>query len=512
MSSLTALRQIVSTLTKEEKNVAANFLKLFNTRGEISETKYLKLFELICNEVEDNEKLTDKQIEEYIYGSSSSAFPKLVLRLKAKVVESLTLSINLDRKEVYTDRGRTVHYIRKQLSSAQILSFRGLTKMSTDILDECITYARKYEFYEEWLTALRINIQTTALQNKTAISQALSDEFDRVQKMYVGYKLAQKYYSDLINHIEYHSHPIDISILRYRANELNRISLETKSANIAYFQSFLEVQLFQDEEKYIAASETLVKQCKLIEKYPALNSPERLSLAMVNLGWNEILTHRFKNTLKFANRVDDLLPINHTNRNQNELNRFYAYFYLGDYSKAKKILTILDDRDNDKGAEFRQGKRQYLRACTLFLEGEHKQVNEILREINAVEKDTVGWNIWFRVLHIINDIELELTENAFNRIQSLRKQMLKIQPENRDSARLIAIYEILKILANSRFDFNQVKKKKQSDIESLNLNENLKWRTTSPELIIFDQWFESHYYRTKFKQLIPEYWEPAQTA
>nr|MCU0436252.1 hypothetical protein [Bacteroidia bacterium] len=510
MSSLTVLRQIVSSLSKEEKDVAANFLKLFNTRGEAVETKYLKLFELLCNEDGEKDKLTDKQIEQYIYGGSSSAFPKLVLRLKAKIVESLTLSINLERKGAYTDRGRTVHYIRKQLSAAQILSFRGLSKLSTDILDECITYAGKYEFYEEWLTALRINVQTTALQNKTAVSQALSDEFDRVQKMYIGYKLAQKYYSDLINHIEYHSNPIDTALLRYRANELKKIALETKSANIAYFQTFLEIQLNQEEEKYISASEILTKQYKLIEKHPALNSPERLSLALVNLGWNEILTHRFKNTLKFSNKVDDLLPFNHTNRNQNELNRFYAYYYLGEYSKAQKVLTILDNRDDEKGSEFRQGKRQYFRACVLFLEGEHKQVNEILRTLNPIEKDTDGWNIWFRILHIINDIELELTENAFNRIQSLRKQMLKLQPQSRDSARLIAIYEVLKLLANSRFEFVQVKKRKQAEVENLSLSEHLKWRTTSPELIIFDQWFESHYYRTKFKQTIPDYWEPAQ--
>jgi hypothetical protein len=513
MSSLENLRQIISKLTPEERSVASDFLQLFNTRGENNQTKFLKMFELLCAEIEENERLTESQIEEHLYGKvSTMAFPKLILRLKSKIIESLTLNINLERKEIYTDRGRSVHYIRKQLSAAQILSFRGLNKLSSDILDECITYASKYEFYEEWLTALRINMQHNALHNKSLKSQKQATEFDRVLKMLNAAKLAQGYYADIINHLEYHSEPMDTNILRFRSNELKKIASETKSSNVAYFQTFLEIQLYQELGQYVNATEILLKQIRLIDKFPALQSKERLSLSYINLGWNELLTHRFRNTIRYTKKVNDLLPVNHVNRNQNNLNQFYAFYYIGDYDKALKMLDLIDETDTGFDAEFRIGKRLYLRACVLFLKSEYKQVNEILRDLNPIEKDIEGWNIWFRILHIQNDIEMELIENAFNRIQGLRKQIIKLKSTSGDTARINLIYEILKCLANCRFEFNEVRKKAQLELNALTQEIKSRWRILSPELVVFDQWFESHYYRTKFKQVIPEYWEPAQTA
>jgi hypothetical protein len=513
MSSLHTLREIILKMTAEERSAVAVLFNAFEQNPELSSSLYFKLFDLMCREIKTGEHLSDAQIEEYLYNSlHTTAFPKLVIRLKMRLIEFLSLSMNLEKKGAYSDRGRIIHQIRKKLSAAQILSFRGSIKLSNSLLDECITYSKKYEFIEEWLTALRLRTQSYVIDDNSKMVSKCSEEYDRVVKVLVAVKKAQTYYAEICSQLEHKSSPIDIEMLELKVKELQHLYKETKSANVAFFQCFLHTHLFQERRQYVNASEVLQKQLKIIEKSPALNSPERQAVAYLNLAWNELLTFRFKNTLKYSKFVMDILPKNSTNRYQNHLARFFAYFYMGEYENASDILEEMNLHYNNNEADYMIGKRIYFKSCILFMEKKHKQVNELLRELNPLEKDNEGWSFWFKILHIMNDIETENTESAFNKIGGFRKQLNRISESNRDYSRLKIIYEILNALGNCHFDFSVVRNKKSTELKQLEHKEQSSWRITSPELIIFDQWFESHYYRTKFKQTIPDYWEPAQTA
>ncbi|MEL0594182.1 MAG: hypothetical protein U1O81_07925 [Planktothrix rubescens PR223] len=498
-------------MTKEERDVMNSLLLSFSSDSS-SPSLYFKLFDLLCREIKTGDKLPDNQIEEYLYNSvKTTAFPKLVIRLKMKLVESLSLNVNLEKKGAYSDRGKIIHQIRKKISASQILSYRGAVKQSNDLLDECITYASKYEFIEEWLTALRLRTQSYVMNQNSKMVDQCSKEFDRVLLMLTAVKKAQTYYAEICSQLEHKSTPVDINLLSVKVKELQYLSKQTKSSNVLYFQSLLQTHLYQERKQYINATDVLLKLISSIEKSPALKSPERLSLTYLNLAWNEILTFRLKNVLVYTRKAAELLPKDNINNYQNLIARFYTYFFLEQYYNAKEILEEMAAYNKNE-AEYMQGKRGYFLACINFVQGQHKLANEILRDLNPLEKDTEGWSIWFKIVHIMNDIQLENTESAFSKIIGLRKQISRLTSENRDSPRLHLINDILQSLANNHFEFSAVRKKKGIELSRLNHKEENAWRITSPELIIFNQWFDCNFYKTKFRQELPEYWEPAQTA
>jgi len=70
-------------------------------------------------------------------------------------------------------------------------------------------------------------------------------------------------------------------------------------------------------------------------------------------------------------------------------------------------------------------------------------------------------------------------------------------------------FEILRALVNSKFDFIETRKKVKDDLTKLlSDDEEYYWKIMSPELIIFDQWFESKVFKQKLGLKIPPYVKP----
>lgn len=509
MGSLTTLRLLVRKLSPEEKKVARNFLTAFTLRGTKAPNQAAKLFDLLCRESKGEPEIDDRQIEILIYNQKSgTAFPRLIFRLREKVLESLLLSVNLERENAYSERGRALHEIRKSLSQAQILQSRGVWAWVISLLNECIEKASKFELYEEWAAALCVRMQMRSIDKGTLTFETENREYDYVLRCLAASKRGIEYYHRLTSEIEFKASPTSLDLLEKQIKTLQMDYEETKSTHVAFYLYYLETHYYQEKKQYKHASSSLRHQLALV-KHPALNTPSRLAGVYINLAWNELYTRRFTGALRYTEELVKTLPEKHFNLFQCYETNFYAYFYSGKYEKALEAINILLKQDSGSSSEFRSGKREYQKACTLFMLDKHTQVHKILVDLNPIEDDQEGWNLGLRMLHIINDIELEKTENAFNRIENMRKHISKLKKTDRENPREALKYEILRTLVNTKFDFMETRKRKAMELEKLNSNlPEYAWRILSPELIIFDQWFASKVFKQSLSQKVPAYNEP----
>jgi hypothetical protein len=509
MSALVSLRLLVRKMSSEEKKVARNFLTAFSLRGTDAPNQALKLFDLLCRETKKGSELDERQIESLIYPKKpGAAFPRLILRLRDKLFESLALSVNLERPNAYSERGRALHEIRKELSQAQILQSRGVWDWVMIILNECIEKAAKYEHYEEWAAALRVRIEMTTVNKGKVSFEAENQQYEKVIRSLLASKKALEYYHQLGAEIEFNAVPVSLELLEHQIKELQQDLEKTGSANVAFFLHYLEIHFHQEKKQFKEASNILRGQVSLVEFHPALYSPSRLAGVLINLAWNEIYTRRFASALRAIDKLEKTLPPKHFNLFQAYETSFYSYFYTGKYELALEKISLLLKEDNSPSAEYRTGKREYQKACVLFMMRKYEQVHKILLDLNPIENDSEGWNVGLRTLHIINDIELEKTENAFKRIGNMRKHLDKLKKANRENPRAGLIYEILKTLVYTRFDFMETRTRKKQDVENLASHNGIyAWQILTPELIIFNQWFESKVFKQILSLKIPKYQE-----
>lgn len=511
MSILNTVRSVIGKMSKEERKVARSFLTSLSQRGADAPNQTLKLFDVLCDELKEETIFSDEQVEALVYTEKSdSAFPRLVLRLKDKIVESLTLSVNLERSDAYSERGRALHETRKNLSQAQILHTRGLWHVALPMIDDCIKKAAKFEHYEEWAVALRLRMEIRTIQDGENFFESDNKIYEKVLRGLVASKRALEHYYKLISHIEFKAGGSRLEELQHSIDTLQHEFERSGSANVAFFLHYLEVQFYQDLRLYLPASGILKTLCDLVENSPAVSSPDRLAGAYINRAWNEICIRRFSAAIMYLGKAKSSIKTKNFNYYQCIETEFYALFYSGDYNTALERINELVEVE--LGGEFRAGKRQYQKACVLFMLGQHDLVQKELTQLNPIEDDHEGWNLALRTLFVMNDVERDNIDNADKRIENMRKHISKLRKNGKEPKRELLKFEVLRGLLNANFDFRLTREKCQDELAQLQSDaEECAWRIMSPEMILFDQWLISKAEKKKLTLVIPAYTEPVLT-
>lgn len=506
MSSLAVIRQLIQKMSKEERRVARNFLTAFSIRGTDAPNQAVKLLDLLVRENPHEPPLDDRAIEILVYGKNSgTAFPRLILRLRDKLAESLTLSVNLERPNAYSERGKALHEIRKCLSQAQILQSRGAWDLALTYIEYCITLGEKYEHYEELASSIRVKLDMIAAESGKEALAKESHRFARALRCIQATKRALELYHTLGSHIEFSSGPTSLESLKNNIDSLQIEFESTGSVTVAFYLNYLEVHLSQELGLFKNASSILKRQIELIT-HPALNSPTRLVGAYLNLAWNEVYTRKFGSALKFSALAKSLSHNQHYHVFRCLDIDYHCHFYQGNFDLALNTINSILKLDRSTNAEFRIGKREYQKACVLFMLGRHEEVHKLLSNINPIETDIEGWNIALRMLYIMNDIELKESEYAATRIENLRKILDKLKKHEKQNPRDVLKFEILRTLVNTRFDFVETRKRQGEELKKLSATQGeTRWKIVSPELIIFEQWFESKVFKQKLKLKVPLY-------
>lgn len=509
MSSIVSLRKLVESLTIEEKKLCRNFLHGFTIRGENAENKNLALFNILASEEQGD--LSERDVEFLLYGEKNfDAFVKLKFRLRNKVLESLIVDVNIERTGAYGECSRVLHTIRKKIIQAQIIKGRGLHDFAAMLLEEVLQQAKKYELYDEFLSALKYLIQIEAFnKNPRSIEKLLS-----LHQKYSFHRdalfNAQTNFFLLIGEgglTGWHSR--DLAKVKSTIDEIQIQYRKTGSATVAFYLFSLEVHYYQEIGHFLKAGRVLKRMADLIEHHIVLFSPQRLAFALANLAWNNLHLRRFKQAITLCNDSLKLLKAGSFSYYQALETLFYAEFYSGKYLKALSIIDRIIKKTKNESAKFRNSRREYLRVCTLFMLGRTQEVSTFFIHYNQIEDDKDGWNVGVRLLNIMTDIEQGRIDTADSRIETIRKHLKKINSSTGLRPRQRLIYEVLRELERSSFNFKDVYSKMHEAINNLrSVGDKYAWEILSPKLIIFEEWFVAKALGIPFrKQNIPAYKE-----
>ena len=118
MNSLQSLRNIISKLTIEEKNI---LLKNLNKNNK-SASKSIQLINLLISE----SKYSINEIQNIIHGKLNyNAFNKLQSRIKQKIYETIIFEFSIASNK-FSKRNEVNIDLRKKLLQADILQLKGL--------------------------------------------------------------------------------------------------------------------------------------------------------------------------------------------------------------------------------------------------------------------------------------------------------------------------------------------------------------------------------------------------
>ncbi|MBI1288052.1 MAG: hypothetical protein GC178_10810 [Flavobacteriales bacterium] len=493
MKGLEQLRSIHFMMDRNEKVALRNYLNCFESRKKGHKPRSVILLDLL-EKYEDDKKvllLLKKKIP------SEDARRMVIMRLREKMLASLSLDINVSREENYDEQARVrATVVLGKLQSGLLLG-RGQRKFGFFVLDRAIENAVQYEFYDDLVEMLSMKRQL--VKAYTGSDQAFYDlvsEIEEYAKKRDAANLAKQYFEEITMRYGFKglsrlpADPKQLEFLKERIDNLQDAFEKTGSATVGYYYFFLLVEYHQLQNNLAESSESLSNLAQILENNPAIRRKVRLASVHLNLGANELWRHHFAEAKKEFET--SLTYIRENTRNHAVITEllFYSLFYAGKMAEAEQVLeTIVESKHVDQ-SEFRKAVRSYLLACVSFAKGEFRKVNLRLANSHHIGKDKEGWNIGSRVLSIMLAIEREKHDYADSQIVNLRQFMREglkgIEVRQRDKL----ILELLVELRKKSYDFQEVAEAKKEILQQLYLdNIETGWLLQTPEMICFHTWF-----------------------
>ena len=490
-------------MDKNERLALRNYLTCFESRKKGHKPKSLILYDLLEKYQEDEKviSLLKKKVP------SEDARRMVVVRLREKMLASLSLDINLSRDENYDEQAQALAKVVIGKLQGRLLIARGQRKVGFDVLDKNIALAKHYELYDDLVDMLSVERQyIKAYKGTDAAFYSLCQQIENYSKCRDAANLAKKYFEEITMKYGFKglsrvpTDSVQLEFLKERIAQLEQAFDDTSSATVGYYYYFLLIEYNQLQNKLEAASSALDNLVQMLENNPAIRRRVRLASVNANMGVNELWLHRFEGAgLLFETSLTHLRANTRNHALITEL-LFYSQFYSGEFDNAKEsLLTLVENKHADQ-SEFRKAVRNYLLACVSFATGDFKQVNKYLFDSQSIGQDKEGWNIGSRILSVMLAIEQEKFDYADSLVVNLRQFMREglkgLEVRKRDKMILDILLELRKL----SYNFEEVQESKESLLNQLWLDDpEIGWVLQTPEMICFHTWFADKLTESPYK-------------
>lgn len=487
----TDLKTLVGRLREDELKVARKFIVAFETNATAKNNKGLKLLTLLAKAPHLDREKARKRINRDM---DAESFDKMVKRLMDKLLESLILDINTNRKDAYSGLFKTKFSLRKKMMQTMVVAGRGMSAKYTAILDRIIADAKKFELYDELLEALTQRSFIHAMQLEEKDRQQVLSELGYYQRCLTALNKAKSWYyehyaqtgaSGLVQE--------RIGLLTEALSYLQDEYKETGSANVGYYLYFLEKEYFQVVEQYPLACDTGLRLLKLIEESPAIYTRHKLAGANLHLADSELFAYRFESSAHHATRAVELYNAPGFNTEYAIETRVKAHIYQNDLAPALQEINELLQQTDQHHNHYHFARRNYLKACVLFMMRDYKYAFLALQQdTREIEKDKDGWNVGIRVLSILCCIERYRLDSADNHIANFKKHVERLDAMSDLRERDRIILKLLVSLERNNFDFVATMQQHKDDLLALHsVEKDYRWEVNTWEFIVFHHWFEA---------------------
>ena len=176
MKALKSINNLFNTLSDNEKRILFQYLTSFTT-GAIPVPKSV----LLLNLMEEGVLNEDRLCEELLI--KQDALRKLAERLLNKMLETLTLELNVNRPGEYTQQGKANILVRKYILRARLLPKKGLYEIAQDVLKKAIKTAKKFELFAPLIEALYLYYQIQVMLNGDKQSYKIKLEIEKYEHL-----------------------------------------------------------------------------------------------------------------------------------------------------------------------------------------------------------------------------------------------------------------------------------------------------------------------------------------
>lgn len=471
MSAIRNIQKIICSLSENEINIARCYLKAFDSRGEKHENKTLKMFDLLLHN-----SYSEHQLQELIYGRISPvAYAKQVFRLRDKLLESLCLPVNVQRKEAYSLHTNAKNQIYLRTMQGQLLVERGFFEIAELILIAADELALKYEFFNERITILEHLAVMAKMQQRTSDCQRIAKKVNRTLDKLTYYQLCIKL--------------LDLSLFQPVENTAEKLKDLLNLADRYNVQKaeyiLVEIQacIAEKQNNLVSAITRRKRQVNLIDRNPGLWHGLEKPSTLAKLARLYLNHFDFSKASQTAAVALDLLPVYHPDFRSVLDCQIKAMCFLNLTLQTFSALQLAAKYFSDE-------KITYLLAAARFLEQAYEKVIELLEELNWRKADALGCGTPARILLQMAIIEQGLKEGNLRitrKLISLDNQMpLAANLNSREQL----IVDLMQGLIIEKVNFKAVYIRFQQHIEQLRDKAGQsRWTPETGEIIVFPEWF-----------------------
>lgn len=485
---LIKLQKLVSKLSSAEieviKKLTASTRSNFN---KVNKQKKLLFFLLNKQEVNYYEfkMLISKK-------STDGSFNRVIYKLKSKILETLILDVNIDREETVNSAFKYKLKLKKMLVSAFVLHSRGMVDISLDIYDEVIKLSKRYELYDDLLEALYVKQGLVGLTKGLKEYEKISEEIIFYEDCRIGLYNAKDWYRAFYAEVDFKGlKGVDyIARLKKYINHLKVQYQRTRSANIYMYQFLLEMELFQQLKNFSKVDSVGNDFLYFVKRSEALYGKNRIGLIYLQLAENKFKTIDFEQVLNYCEEGLGFFVNKTLNYYLIRELQLEVLFYLNRIEELKKTIIKLSQLDFYSEFDYRRTKLRYFLGMGYFTLKDYKSAKVEFNDTKEIEKDKEGYNVWIRIMRIMCDIETEKYSLIDYDIENFRKYIERTSQRKDIRTRDGLILQSLISLERNQFDFSKTYKKEAALFERLaSMEDHLRWKIDSPELILYHQWF-----------------------
>jgi len=496
------LKAVIAKIKPNEVRTARKFITAFEGNATKGKNKSLLLFELILKESNASK---DDILNNFGSDSKTRSLEKLAERLKSKILESLTLNVNINRHDLYGPHYRVDKKLRKLLTEANIACAREMKNLALNIYDEIIDKAKEFEMYKVLIEALMSKQQILGFTSGRKDYYKYSEELKLYQRCDMAVMKAMDWYHRHFMEVDYVGLNNDkVALLMAALTDLEKEYKATNSINVGYFYYVLQMEYYLALENYARSCEIGYKLVKLIRNKSHFSKAMRGGVHS-DLADNELFVYKFISSVKNSKNGLALFKIWSRNYLITLEVQFRAYYYQGDIENSTQITSILLESTDAAITPFHHSKRVYLQACAHFVKAEYKEAQQHLHSTKEIENDKEGWNIGKRLLTILIHLEQDDWDQAETAITNLRMHIQRLKPEGTVRHRDAVILKVLQKLVLDSFDYQQVLDKHPALFEQLDRTDrDYRWQVKSPEMVVFHHWFQDKAQGIPYQFRVPE--------
>lgn len=488
---LERLKNLIRALKPEEESLAEKHLNAYDTYDSPKNSKMYLTYKVIIKEPDIQYKKIKKLISDE---SSHKSFGQLLLRTIKRIKESLILDINILRKGNYSKVFQKKFLIRKQIVQSKIISSRGLISEALSSYNSIIITAKKYELYDELIEVLQL--KQSLLVNIKGIKafEQMNKEIDfytHCRNLYTSAVSVYNRYYAVVNFSS--TKKGNVEVLKSTIKELEVSVEETGSANIETLMYLLSLEYHSLTKNYTENRRIGEKFLLLLSKSIAVASKHRQVYILNLLTENQLLLLDFESAILYGNNAMTIVAGTLSRNLYYCLELLsYAYFYLRNFEKVDHYHKEMEEFPIYKKEVYQRTKVFFVRAMSYFVKEQFREALLLLNNMEELEKEKEGWNMWIRIMRILCSIELLKLNMIDYDVESFRRYLERTDKRKDVKPRDKLILRVLIDLDRNSYDFNETQINRAEELDELNkVNGKYSWEAQTPELILFHDWYQA---------------------